>query len=204
MRPKRWLLFIALLLILLISGLPLSAQDANRAALVVRFDDETTISKCVSFGEDQISGYELLERSRLALDVQFEGLGGIVCGIEETGCAAGECLCACKGGGDCVYWSYWLQADEEWHYAQTGATSHSVVNGNVEGWSWGPGSLTYAIEPPLMTFDEICASPSESQNEAPNIQDESRPSFTTLIVFGGIVVILVVILLTVRRRGPAE
>jgi hypothetical protein len=202
MRSIRWLLFIALLS-LVIGGLSLDAQETNRAAVVVRFDNERSISQCISFDEEKINGYQLLERSGLALDAQFESLGGIICGIEDTGCAAGDCLCACRGGGDCVYWSYWLQADDVWRYAQIGATSHSVVNGDVEGWSWGPGSLTDAIEPPLMSFDEICTNSVESQNEAPITQDRDRPSYNTLIVFGGIVIVLILIFLNVRRRGSS-
>jgi hypothetical protein len=203
MRAARWLPFIALLT-LIVSGLPLGAQDTNRAAVVVRFDDETAISQCVSFGEEKISGYELLERSGLALDVQFEGLGGIVCGIEDTGCAAGDCLCACKGGGDCVYWSYWLQSVDGWQYAQVGATSHTVENGQVEGWSWGPGSLTDAVEPPLMSFDAICGNSSQSQGDLRSNQADEQLPFGPVIAFGGIVIVLVVILLVVRKRRPAE
>jgi hypothetical protein len=203
MRPTRWLPFVALLA-LIIGGLPLGAQNASRAAVVIRFDDETAISKCVSFGEEQINGYELLERSGLTLDAQFEGLGGIVCGIGGTGCAAGDCLCACRGGGECVYWSYWIQADDGWQYAQIGATSQAVQNGQVEGWSWGPGSLTDAIEPPLMRFEDICGIPTGSQIDLSSTQANEPLSFGPIIAFGGIVILLVVILLMVSRKRPSE
>lgn len=31
-----------------------------------------------------------------------------------------------------------------------------IEDGSVDGWSWGPGSITEAVPPPDITFDEVC------------------------------------------------
>ena len=80
------------------------AQSGSRAALVVRFDDETAFTQCVSFSE---------VRSGLPLAVDFDS-GTAVCAISGTGCPATNCFCQCSGGGDCLYWSYWHLLDSAW------------------------------------------------------------------------------------------
>ncbi|HET7090026.1 MAG TPA: hypothetical protein VFL17_15425, partial [Anaerolineae bacterium] len=67
--------------------------------------------------------------------------------------------CSCAFPPD--YWSYWHLRDGSWAYASVGASSYTVHDGDVEGWSWGAG------EPPaLFTFDQICA-PSSAAEVAP-------------------------------------
>ncbi|HQF71771.1 MAG TPA: hypothetical protein PLH39_10885 [Promineifilum sp.] len=143
------------LLVPLLAGL-LSppAQDGNRAGIVVDFGEETTTA-CVAFAEPDISSYEALVRSGLALEVNQQGDGAAVCRIEATGCAANDCFCACKGQ-DCVYWSYWQRVDEAWQYAAIGASQHRVSDGDVDGWVWGPGTVAEAPPPPEVNFDDIC------------------------------------------------
>jgi hypothetical protein len=52
--------FIALLLFAAAFQGPVMAQEGSRAAVVVRFDDQRTVSRCVAFDEEQVSGYTLL------------------------------------------------------------------------------------------------------------------------------------------------
>jgi len=130
------------------------AQDGNRVGIVVDFGEETTTA-CVAFAEPEISGYEALVRSGLALEVNQQAGGAAVCRIEATGCAADDCFCACQGQ-DCVYWAYWHQVDGAWQYAVIGASQSRVGNGDVDGWVWGPGSVTEAPPPPDVSFDDIC------------------------------------------------
>lgn len=132
------------------------AQEGGRVALVVRFDDERVESRCVALAEEEISGYDLLQRSGLALDVKSQGQGSLVCAIDGVGCAPGDCLCQCKGD-PCVYWSYWRQSDAGWDYSSVGSTVRRLSHGDVDGWSWGPGSVISAIEPPALTFDDVCS-----------------------------------------------
>lgn len=133
------------------------AEDANRAALVVRFDNETVAMECIAFSEPQITGYDLLTRSDQSIVAQFQGSrGAAICAIGGTGCPVDDCFCQCKSGDDCVYWSYFRKVAGSWQYSQQGAVAAIVTNGSVDGWSWGPGSLTGAIAPPEVTFEEVC------------------------------------------------
>jgi len=132
------------------------AQSNNQAALVIRHGQNDVRTACVEFDEPQISGYELLQRSGFDLQIGVQGLGPLVCNIGGTGCPASDCLCHCKGGGECVYWSYWHRLDGSWQYSQGGASVYMVASGAVEGWSWGPGALNQAVPPPNIKFDEVC------------------------------------------------
>ncbi len=133
----------------------LTAQGSNQAALVVRFGDDSVQTRCVTFDEPQISGYELLLRSGLPIIADVQGMGALVCSIDGTGCPAHDCLCQCRGSS-CVYWSYWHQVDGTWQYSSAGASIYPVRHGSVEGWSWGPGGVTGAIAPPVIEFDTVC------------------------------------------------
>ena len=134
----------------------LAAQTPNRAALVVRLDDGSVQTSCIEFSEAQITGYDLLLRSGLDVESDVQGMGALVCNIEGAGCPTSNCWCQCQGGGSCEYWSYWHQVDGSWDYSQVGAAAYPVLDGAVEGWSWGPGSVTDAIAPPVSSFEFVC------------------------------------------------
>lgn len=145
----------------------LAAQEPNRAALVVRLEDGSVQTSCVEFPEAQITGYELLQRSGLDVTVDVQGMGALVCNIEGSGCPANDCLCQCRGGGECQYWSYWHQLDGEWLYSRAGAMAYPVLDGAVEGWSWGPGAVADAVTPPDTTFASVCqAAPGQTSGTA--------------------------------------
>lgn len=131
------------------------SQDSNQAALVVRFGDERVETYCIAFEEAEITGYELLERTGLQVDAQEVGMGASVCRVGEVGCAASNCFCECRGGS-CEYWSYWRRSDGAWRYSASGASITAVRAGDVHGWSWGPGSVSEAIAPPDVSFEEVC------------------------------------------------
>jgi hypothetical protein len=46
--------------------------------------------------------------------------------------------------------------EDSWTYSQGGAAVYMLEDGAVDGWSWGPGSVTEAEPPPDITFDEVC------------------------------------------------
>ncbi len=162
----------------------------HRAALVVRFDDETVASRCVSFTEAEISGYDLLARSGLDVVATFNDMGAAVCKIEETGCPEDNCFCESPS----TYWAYWHLEDEAWAMAQSGASDYQVSDGDVEGWSWG------ADEPPVITFDEICTQPPADTADAASPSDAALPS--GYVIFGVITVgALVGLVFFLRRRN---
>jgi hypothetical protein len=142
---------------------PVSARSGtpNRVALIVRFGDGSTQTKCVEFNESQITGLEALTRSGLSVIYQASGSSATVCKIQSDGCnyPSQSCFCQCSGGSSCVYWSYWHLKSGAWQYSQLGASSYMVSNGNVEGWVWGAGSPSSAPQPPVVDFNSVCAPP---------------------------------------------
>lgn len=176
------------------------AQEPSRAGIVIRLSESETISKCVAFEDEDISGLELLERSGLTTQIRAEGMGSLVCSINETGCPANDCFCQCKGGGECVYWSYWQESAEGWQYARLGAGSYRVTAGEMDGWSWGPGSLTDAIAPPEITFEEICSEDAATTHTI-QVQDTGQTvSRETLLIILATALLLVGMAAIVMRR----
>ncbi len=129
------------------------ATGTNRAALVVRYRDGGVQTRCVSFEEDEIGGDELLNLTDLA---PVFGFNLELCSINGQGCPSDDCFCECPSFPNCEYWAYYHLKNGAWEYSEVGASGYGVKNGDVEGWSWGPGDFTQGTQPPLMTFDEIC------------------------------------------------
>lgn len=168
-RPSKQTLVIVLRLAILwlVAGgwlrIPAAAAEAgvgpHRAALVVRFADGSVTPRCVTFSEPSITGAELLARSGLQVVMDYNsGLGGAVCSVAGAGCAfpAEDCFCRCQGLA-CEYWAYYHWTGGAWQYSLVGASSYQVTDGALEGWSWGPGNWVSGVEPPIIAFDEICA-----------------------------------------------
>jgi len=147
-------LALAVLLVLATVGVRLPgarAQQPNRVALVVRFGDGSLATRCVEFGEPEISGYDVLMRSGLnVVAAYYSGEGTAICAIEGTGCPVEECL-TCDYPN---YWSYWHLVGGAWVYSQVSASGYTVHPDDVEGWSWGAGE-----PPPIVPFEQVCASP---------------------------------------------
>jgi hypothetical protein len=148
-----------------------SAQAAtNRAGMVIQFKDGRVLTRCVSFSEAEISGYDLLRRSKLPV-VADVAAGVSICKIDNTGCnfPAQQCFCECQDlNATCIYWTYFFQANGAWKYASLGAALQKVTNGSVNGWIYGVGNASgSAIAPPLMSFDQICGAQTDAPASAP-------------------------------------
>jgi hypothetical protein len=147
-------LFLVILLALP-AGAMVSAQGAlHRAGLILRFDDGSVITRCVTFSEPSIAGMELLTRAGLAIRADLNSsIGAGVCKIGNQGCDQGKsCFCQCEGN-TCAYWQYFhLDAEHgSWKYSNLGASLYSIADGAVEGWAWGNN-----VAPPVMTLDQVC------------------------------------------------
>jgi hypothetical protein len=134
------------------------AQETHRAGLVVVDGAGASRAFCIDFAEDELSGYELIQRAGLDLAVEASAMGVTVCAIDGEGCAypAESCFCQCQGS-PCVYWSYWTHAADGWRYEARGAVLTRVRDGDVHGWRWGAGTVAEAQAPPPATLAEICA-----------------------------------------------
>ncbi len=130
-----------------------SADQPHHAGLVVDFGDGYTVTRCVEFTEEEISGTELLQRSGLTLVLSdYGGLGTAVCRIGDTGCSdPGDCFCQCRGA-ECAHWSYYALEDGEWDFQNSGASQRHLRDGDVDGWIWGGGRTP----PARVTFGEVC------------------------------------------------
>jgi hypothetical protein len=144
------------------------AQEPNRVGLIVNMGAGNVLTRCVEFAEPEISGYDVLARAGLQVVRRAEGLGGIVCSIQDVGCPVDNCFCQCSGS-TCTYWSYWHLAGGQWSYSTLGADAHTVRNGDVEGWNWGQEE-----PPPLVPFDQICVPPATATPE-PTATDTPLP-----------------------------
>jgi hypothetical protein len=136
------------------------AQDGDhRAGLIIRYADGSVQKQCVAFSEPSITGAELLTRSGLQVTMDSSGMGGAVCSIAGKGCAfpTQDCFCRCEGL-TCEYWAYYHWTDG-WQYSQVGAGGYAVTDGALEGWSWGAGNWSSGVEPPALTFAEVCPAP---------------------------------------------
>ncbi len=169
-------------LLLRLSPALTQAQGSNRAGLVVKFGDGRVVTRCIEFGESELTGEQVLDRAGLSLVKDYSsGLGAAICKIEGQGCdyPAEHCFCQCMGDG-CQYWAYFhLRSDGSWKYSGMGSTSHTVHNGEVEGWAWGNGEAGGSeVEPPRLSFDDVCqpiSPPADTPTSPPPI-DNPGPS----------------------------
>jgi hypothetical protein len=155
---RRILILSALILGLLVlggwpSGGYASPLEVHRAALFVQMDDETFETRCVTFSEGSLSGYEILERSGLGVEAQVDASGTLVCKIGSQGCPVEDCWCDFPPN----YWSYWQLDNGSWAYSPLGSGGSTVEDGDVDGWRWGEGGAPSEIP----SYDEICTTTQE-------------------------------------------
>ncbi len=161
-------LLVLLGLLALVPSVGQAQSEPNRAGLVILHGDGQVVSACVSFGEPEITGLELIERAGLSFQAQTNGGGAAVCKLDGEGCdyPAEDCFCKCKGA-ECVYWAYQHLNGGAWSYSRLGASATKVKPGAVEGWAWGAGSVQNGAQPPLLSFEQICAPPGDQPPAVP-------------------------------------
>jgi hypothetical protein len=173
---------IAALLVLVAIGLvgilPAAAQRPNGAGLVVRFGDGSIIYAYVQFEEESITSEELLYRSGLAVAIApYSGLGAGVCMINGEGCPSDDCFCQ-SYATPAYFWHFYAN-DGGWRELLQGASSRSVGDGDIDGWSWTAGESGL----PAVTIDEIALMNGVDRNpppptETPTPEPTSTPSPT--------------------------
>lgn len=196
-------LLLALLVLTAAAPRQQTGDPAGQAGVVVRFAEDQVATFCVTLDEPEITGYDLLQRTGLALEVSEVNLGAAVCRLAETGCPAGDCFCQCRGA-DCQYWSYWHRVDGAWVYSAAGAGLYRVQAGDVDGWSWGPGSVTEAVAPPSLTLADICGA--EAATAPPAAEAADPPAGTAVISYAMLGLFLLLLgggWYVARRRGGA-
>lgn len=178
-----WLRTLSVGMILLV-GLTILAQTVwtqgtNQAGLVIIHGDGSMVGRCVEFSEPQITGYDLLQRSALDLNIEVSGMGATICRIDGEGCTYPAQSCFCGTEGDSyTYWSYWQLADGAWQYSNLGASNHLVQPGTVQGWVWGVGSATGANPPPAIALADLCAVPTVTPTVTPTAPESATATPT--------------------------
>ena len=154
-------------------GRPAAAQTQNRAGLVVAFANGAVETRCVTFGEPSITGYELMRRSGLPFSAQVSGLGAAMCKIGDEGCSypAQSCFCKCENpASGCGYWIYGQWSGAAWRYAGVGAVARTVTDGQVDGWVWDVVSAdAAAVRLPPVSLAQICAPQAAPTPSAPTL-----------------------------------
>jgi hypothetical protein len=140
-----------------------AGATARRAGVVVDFGEGSTVQRCVAFGEDTVSGLDLMARSGLKLQTW----GSAVCRVEGQGCdyPAEPCFCQCRGT-PCAYWSYWHWKQVRWVYSSVGAAAYTLQDGDIDGWAWGAGNPP-AMQPTLSACLAEASSVAETEPPAP-------------------------------------
>ncbi len=149
--------------------LPARAQTQNRAGVVVQFSTGSTLTRCVQFSEDSITGYDLIRRAQIPIAVEFGSFGAAVCKIGNEGCSfpSQSCFCQCETlGAGCTYWGYSQLKDNAWTVSGLGAGNRQVRNGDVDGWRWGKGNGDSGEVPVSVTFDSVCSAEAVTQTQA--------------------------------------
>ena len=98
----------------------------NFAAIVIDPGDGDIQTACVSFEEDSINGFELLERSGFSYETDQDGFLNSILEISNP-------------EGETKYWSYWYWDGREWQFHNIGMSNTIVAAGTVEAWhftSW--------------------------------------------------------------------
>ena len=143
---------------------PAFADGPIRVGLYVQFEDGSSLTRCVELDAakytagKEATGLDVLRQSGLHLIFETGGgFGTKICKLDKTGCnyPAEDCFCRCLGT-PCQYWTYWYAAEGKWKYSSQGASSHTVEDGDVEGWVWGSGKN---LPPADVLAAGICSAP---------------------------------------------
>lgn len=138
-------------ILLLVSLLPPPAESSpdqtSQATLVVNYGDGQVEVRRVTFTAPitsaaalQLAGFDLATSA------------GAVCAIDGTGCPGDDCFCCCPPPySPCVFWSYYHWDGAAWQFAGEGPSDYVLVDGAIEGYSWGGESL------PTMTREMVSA-----------------------------------------------
>ena len=173
----------------------------HRAAVVVR-TATTTKTYCVPFTHDHITGVELLERAGVPVVGDTSAVGTAVCKIGTTGCSSDDCFCRYP-----VFWGYWTKdrGQKAWHFSDMGAEQRTVVDGAIDGWSFGRNGKP---APKTVDIADICTPQAMSAQHAPvamgALKERSSgrlPNYLPFVALIAVLVLLAMLAVTRRRRA---
>jgi hypothetical protein len=131
---------------------PCAAAGSHSAALVVEHADGSTVTRCVAFDTDAISGEQLLTLSGIGWSSQsFGDFGDAACALDGEPARYAECP------GTDRYWAVFVaQAGGSWQLANVGISALALHDGDAEGFRYVPASGVPAAPP---SPAGVCAAP---------------------------------------------
>jgi hypothetical protein len=131
---------------------PCAAAGSHSAALVVEHADGSTVTRCVAFDTDAISGEQLLTLSGIGWSSQsFGDFGDAACALDGEPARYAECP------GKDRYWAVFVaQAGGSWQLANVGISALALHDGDAEGFRYVPASGVPAAPP---SPAGVCAAP---------------------------------------------
>jgi hypothetical protein len=173
----------------------------NRAALVVTHADGSTVSRCVAFTTDTITGQQLLDDSGISWSGQSFSFGEAVCAVDGEPAGYSECLSKDN------YWAtYTAGSDGTWQLAMVGISDLELRDGDAEGFRYVP---TTGTAPEPGSPDGVCAAAAtpgaedSSSSAAPSGSSGLELGVGAAIVVGIGLLGLAVVRLVAGRR-PSE
>ena len=198
----------------------LADEELHHAGLVVRDAHGRMTYAWVPFAEDKINGIDLLRRSGIpVVTVGFGALGDGVCSIAGQGCSVADCRrTVCQAStADAPYWQYFAQDPVDpavWTWQPLGASSSTVEDGEVFGWSWTSGDPALPALPPAEIASRAGAADTAATEPVfstvfPDgvaiVVDAPPPDGPTTAAAAAILVVIAssALVLAVRRRATA-
>jgi hypothetical protein len=144
----------------------------HRAGLVIEHASGRLVTRCVTFMEDHISGFALIQRSGLSYQAQSYGsMGQAICQFDgEPSPVPANCL------GTGPYWQYLHRAGTRWVPSQLGASEWILHDGDMDGWHYTDRA---GQSLPAFTVEQICAPPSRpaaSTSSGSTLQPTAAPT----------------------------
>lgn len=135
-------------------------EGPQRVALVVSFEAQQHVARCIAFDAAELSAFELLRRSGLESRTQYHVAydSHTLCQLASSegwsqGCDYPDEDCFCDPDG--AFWSFWRPADGGgWQKSQLGLEAVMLGAGDLFAQHWS------AVEgpPPSCSYDDICSS----------------------------------------------
>lgn len=124
----------------------------HQAGLVIEHSSGRLIMQCVNFMQDQLSGFQLIQRSGVSYQAQSYGsMGEAICQLDgEPSPVPGNCL------GTGPYWQYLHRVGTSWVQSQIGASGWMLHDGDMDGWRYTGGA---AQTLPPVTLAQVCTAP---------------------------------------------
>ena len=194
---------------------PCAAAGSHSAALVVEHADGSTVTRCVAFDTDAISGEQLLTLSGIGWSSQsFGDFGDAACALDGEPARYAECP------GKDRYWAVFVaQAGGSWQLANVGISTLVLHDGDAEGFRYVPASGVPAAPPspagvcaatPTVGIAAATASAGATAGATPrNETSAPTPSggvdlglLAAAVVGGGLAGLAILRVVAGRRPGP--